>query len=118
MVVKKTRLSGFWRRCPPSRSSRRHAAARDLEGRAVQCLSLLPRPPAQCATINMAVNPWVSYEAKAPMSPVRSPRPKLGCTVNYKGTQGGRLRRGFAPARFDVVIEDLGHPDLGEVLHG
>lgn len=62
-------------------------------------------------TINMAVNPWVSYEASAYVAGEVA-RTKLGCTVNYKDLKEDVAWQGFGTGEIDVVIEDWGHPDL------
>ncbi len=64
-----------------------------------------------CATINMAVNPWVSYEASAYVVGEVA-KSKLGCTVNYKELKEDVSWQGFGTGEVDVVIEDWGHPDL------
>ena len=65
----------------------------------------------KCGTINMAVNPWVSYEASAYVVGEIA-KSKLGCTVNYKELKEDVSWQGFATGEVDVVIEDWGHPDL------
>ena len=66
---------------------------------------------AKCGTINMAVNPWVSYEASAYIAGEIA-KTKLGCTVNYKDLKEDVSWQGFGTGEVDVVIEDWGHPDL------
>ncbi|MGZ5372080.1 ABC transporter substrate-binding protein [Aeromicrobium sp.] len=62
-------------------------------------------------TVNMAVNPWVGYEASAHVvGNVISD--KLGCTVEYKDLKEEVSWQGFAKGTVDVVIEDWGHPEL------
>lgn len=64
-----------------------------------------------CGTINMAVNPWVSYEASAYVVGEIA-KTKLGCTVNYKELKEDVSWQGFGTGEVDVIIEDWGHPDL------
>lgn len=62
-------------------------------------------------TVNMAVNPWVGYEASAHVvGQVISE--KLGCKVDYKDLKEEVSWQGFASGTVDVVIEDWGHPEL------
>ena len=65
----------------------------------------------ECGTINMAINPWVSYEASAYVVGEIA-KEKLGCTVNYKELKEDVSWQGFGTGEVDVVIEDWGHPDL------
>ena len=65
----------------------------------------------KCATINMAVNPWVSYEASAYVVGEVA-KTKLGCQVNYKELKEDVSWQGSGTGEVDVVIEDWGHPDL------
>ena len=62
-------------------------------------------------TVNMAVNPWVGYEASAHVvGQVISE--KLGCKVDYKDLKEEIAWQGFGKGTVDVVIEDWGHPAL------
>ncbi|MFC6285394.1 ABC transporter substrate-binding protein [Nocardioides sp. GCM10027113] len=64
-----------------------------------------------CGELNMAVNPWVGYEASAyVVGHVASEQ--LGCKVNYKDLKEDVSWQGFGTGEVDVVIEDWGHPDL------
>ena len=63
-----------------------------------------------CGDINMAVNPWVGYEASAYV--VGAAAESIGCTVNYKELKEDVSWQGFGTGEVDVVIEDWGHPDL------
>jgi glycine betaine/proline transport system substrate-binding protein len=65
----------------------------------------------KCGTINMAVNPWVSYQASAYVVGEVA-KTKLGCQVNYKDLKEDVSWQGFGTGDVDVVIEDWGHPDL------
>ena len=64
-----------------------------------------------CGDLNMAVNPWVGYEASAYVVGVVAEQ-ELGCTVNYKELKEDVSWQGFGTGEVDVVIEDWGHPDL------
>ncbi|MFC5730612.1 MULTISPECIES: ABC transporter substrate-binding protein [Nocardioides] len=64
-----------------------------------------------CGEINMAVNPWVGYEASAYVVG-HVAQETLGCTVNYKDLKEDVSWQGFGTGEVDVVIEDWGHPDL------
>jgi glycine betaine/proline transport system substrate-binding protein len=67
----------------------------------------------ECDELNMAVNPWVGYEASAYVVGTVA-QEELGCTVNYKNLKEDVSWQGFASGEVDVVIEDWGHPDLEE----
>ncbi len=64
-----------------------------------------------CDELNMAVNPWVGYEADAYVVGYVAEQ-KLGCKVNYKELKEDVSWQGFGTGDVDVVIEDWGHPDL------
>jgi glycine betaine/proline transport system substrate-binding protein len=64
-----------------------------------------------CGEVNMAVNPWVGYEADAYVVGTIM-QEQLGCTVNYKKLKEDVSWQGFGTGEVDVVIEDWGHPDL------
>jgi glycine betaine/proline transport system substrate-binding protein len=65
----------------------------------------------ECGELNMAVNPWVGYEASAYVVG-HVAQEELGCTVNYKELKEDVSWQGFGTGEVDVVIEDWGHPDL------
>jgi glycine betaine/proline transport system substrate-binding protein len=65
----------------------------------------------ECGELNMAVNPWVGYEADAYVVGSLA-ESELGCTVNYKDLKEDVSWQGFGTGEVDVVIEDWGHPDL------
>ena len=65
----------------------------------------------ECGDLNMAVNPWVGYEASAYVVGTVAQQ-ELGCTVNYKELKEDVSWQGFGTGEVDVVIEDWGHPDL------
>ena len=64
-----------------------------------------------CGEMNMAVNPWVGYEADAHVVGYVA-QTKLGCTVNYKNLDEQVSWKGFGTGAVDVVIENWGHPEL------
>lgn len=64
-----------------------------------------------CGELNMAVNPWVGYEASAYVVGHVATE-ELGCTVNYKDIKEDVAWQGFGTGEVDVIIEDWGHPDL------
>ena len=64
-----------------------------------------------CGELNMAINPWVGYEASAYVVGTVAEQ-ELGCTVNYKDLKEDVSWQGFGTGEVDVVIEDWGHPDL------
>jgi glycine betaine/proline transport system substrate-binding protein len=62
-------------------------------------------------TVNMAVNPWVGYEASAHVVG-KTIESELGCKVDYKDLKEEVSWQGFGKGTVDVVIEDWGHPAL------
>ena len=64
-----------------------------------------------CGDLNMAVNPWVGYEADAHVVGYLA-QTRLGCTVNYKDLDEQVSWKGFGSGSVDVVIENWGHPEL------
>ena len=64
-----------------------------------------------CGEINMAINPWVGYEASAYVVGEVA-KEQLGCTVNYKNLKEDVAWQGFGTGEVDVIIEDWGNPDL------
>lgn len=64
-----------------------------------------------CGSIDMAINPWVGYEASAHVVG-RVAETKLGCTINYKDLDEQVSWEGFGTGEVDVVIENWGHPEL------
>ena len=65
----------------------------------------------ECGDLNMAINPWVGYEASAYVVGTVAAE-ELGCTVNYKDLKEDVAWQGFGTGEVDVVIEDWGHPEL------
>jgi len=64
-----------------------------------------------CGELNLAVNPWVGYEADAYVVG-HVAETELGCKVNYKELKEDVSWQGFGTGDVDVVLEDWGHPDL------
>ncbi len=64
-----------------------------------------------CGDFNIAVNPWVGYEADAYVVG-HVAETELGCKVNYKELKEDVSWQGFGTGEVDVVLEDWGHPDL------
>ena len=66
---------------------------------------------ANCSKLNMAINPWVGYEASAHVVGYVA-KSKLGCEVEYKNVKEEVAWQGMGNGEVDVVIENWGHPDL------
>jgi glycine betaine/proline transport system substrate-binding protein len=66
---------------------------------------------AKCGTFNIAVNPWVGYEADAAVVEYVAKR-DLGCTVVKKNLKEEVSWQGFGSGEVDVVLENWGHDDL------
>ena len=64
-----------------------------------------------CGEFNMAINPWVGYEASAYVVGEVA-RTQLGCDVNYKDLKEEVAWQGMGTGEVDVVIENWGHEDL------
>ncbi|MPQ98107.1 glycine/betaine ABC transporter substrate-binding protein [Modestobacter sp. I12A-02628] len=64
-----------------------------------------------CGTINLAVNPWVGYEADAAVV-AEVATTQLGCTVEQKNLKEEVSWQGFATGEVDVILENWGHEDL------
>ena len=66
---------------------------------------------AQCGTVNLAINPWVGYEADAAVYSYVA-KNKLGCTVVNKDLKEQVAWAGFGTGEVDLILENWGHPDL------
>ncbi len=66
---------------------------------------------AACGTVNMAVNPWVGYEADAAVAAYVLEK-NLGCTVVKKNLDEQVSWQGFGTGEVDVILENWGHEDL------
>jgi glycine betaine/proline transport system substrate-binding protein len=62
-------------------------------------------------TMNIAINPWVGYEANAAVVGYLA-KNQLNATVNEKVLKEEVSWQGFANGDVDVIIENWGHPDL------
>lgn len=71
-------------------------------------------PGGECGELNLAVNPWVGFEADAYVVGYVADT-MLGCTTSYKDLKEEVSWQGFGSGDVDVVIEDWGHPDLEEL---
>lgn len=65
----------------------------------------------ECGTFNLAVNPWVGYEANAAVIAYVAEK-DLGCTVVKKNLKEEISWQGFATGEVDAVVENWGHEDL------
>jgi len=64
-------------------------------------------------TINIAINPWVGYEADAAVVGYLA-KSKLGFTVNEKNLKEEISWQGFESGDVDVILENWGHADLAK----
>ncbi len=64
-----------------------------------------------CGTFNLAVNPWVGYEANAAVLAYVAQN-QLGCTVVKKNLSEEVSWQGFATGEVDAIVENWGHDDL------
>jgi glycine betaine/proline transport system substrate-binding protein len=62
-------------------------------------------------TVNIAINPWVGYEANAAVV-AHLLEKELGYTVEKKDLKEDVSWQGFETGEVDVIIEDWGHPEL------
>ncbi|MGH3485661.1 MAG: ABC transporter substrate-binding protein [Nocardioidaceae bacterium] len=70
-----------------------------------------PAGAEDCGDFNIAVNPWVGYEADAYVVGTVAQN-ELGCDVEYKNLKEEISWQGFGTGEVDVVLENWGHPDL------
>ena len=66
---------------------------------------------ADCGDFNIAINPWVGYEADAAVVGYVAEK-NLGCTVTKKDLKEEVAWQGFGTGEVDVVLENWGHDDL------
>jgi glycine betaine/proline transport system substrate-binding protein len=66
---------------------------------------------APCGTVNLAVNPWVGYEADAAVVSYILTN-SLGCTVVKKNIDEQTSWQGFPTGEVDAILENWGHEDL------
>jgi glycine betaine/proline transport system substrate-binding protein len=65
-------------------------------------------------TVNIAVNPWVGYEADAAVVAYIL-KEKMGYTVVQKDLKEDVSWPGFESGDVDVILENWGHPDLEKI---
>ncbi|TCO24819.1 glycine betaine/proline transport system substrate-binding protein [Kribbella steppae] len=65
----------------------------------------------ECGTFNLAVNPWVGYEANAAVVAYVATK-DLGCKVVKKNLKEEISWQGFGTGEVDAVLENWGHEDL------
>ncbi|MFI1393736.1 ABC transporter substrate-binding protein [Streptomyces sp. NPDC020681] len=65
----------------------------------------------KCGTFNLAVNPWVGYEANAAVIAYVAEQ-DLGCKVTKKDLKEEIAWQGFGTGEVDAVVENWGHDDL------
>lgn len=70
-----------------------------------------PSGGTSCGDFNLAVNPWVGFEADAYVVG-NVAATKLGCNVSYKNLKEDVSWAGFSTGAVDVVLENWGHPEL------
>jgi glycine betaine/proline transport system substrate-binding protein len=66
---------------------------------------------AECGDFNIAINPWVGYEADAAVVGYVAEH-ELGCEVTKKDLKEEVAWQGFGTGEVDVVLENWGHDDL------
>ncbi|WP_430783368.1 ABC transporter substrate-binding protein [Actinoplanes sp. G11-F43] len=66
---------------------------------------------ANCGTFNLAINPWVGYEATAAVI-AHVAETSLGCTVTKKDLKEEIAWQGFGTGEVDAIVENWGHDDL------
>ncbi|MFG1607712.1 ABC transporter substrate-binding protein [Actinoplanes sp. NPDC049265] len=64
-----------------------------------------------CGTVNVAINPWVGYEANAAVVDYLM-KTELGCKVVEKDLAEADSWEGLASGQIDVILENWGHDDL------
>ncbi len=65
----------------------------------------------KCGAVNLAVNPWVGYEANAAVVAQVATK-ELGCQVTKKDLKEEVSWQGFGTGEVDAVLENWGHEDL------
>ena len=65
----------------------------------------------ECGTFNLAVSPWVGYEANAAVVGYVATK-DLGCKVVKKNLKEEISWQGFGTGEVDAVLENWGHEDL------
>ncbi|MGF0173689.1 glycine betaine ABC transporter substrate-binding protein [Streptomyces sp. Marseille-Q5077] len=67
--------------------------------------------PGECGTFNLAVSPWVGYEANAAVI-AHVAEKELGCKVVQKDLKAEIGWQGFETGEVDAIVENWGHDDL------
>ncbi|NUR06552.1 MAG: glycine/betaine ABC transporter substrate-binding protein, partial [Nocardioidaceae bacterium] len=67
--------------------------------------------PGECGTFNLAVSPWVGYEANAAVI-AHVAEKELGCNVVQKDLKAEIGWQGFESGEVDAIVENWGHDDL------
>ena len=80
-------------------------------GSTIQGSSTKASAAGKCGTVNVAVNPWVGYEADAAVFDYVAEK-NLGCTVKTKDLKEEVSWQGFGSGEVDTVLENWGHTDL------
>ncbi|MGI5365265.1 glycine/betaine ABC transporter substrate-binding protein [Streptomyces sp. A244] len=65
----------------------------------------------KCGTFNLAINPWVGYEANAAVLAYVAEH-DLGCKVEQKDLKEEIAWQGFGTGEVDAIVENWGHDDL------
>ena len=65
----------------------------------------------KCGAFNLAINPWVGYEANAAVLAYVAEH-DLGCKVEQKDLKEEIAWQGFGTGEVDAVVENWGHDDL------
>ena len=65
----------------------------------------------ECGTFNLAVSPWVGYEANAAVVAYVASK-DLGCKVVKKNLKEEIAWQGFGTGEVDAILENWGHEDL------
>ena len=65
----------------------------------------------ECGSFDMAVSPWVGYEANAAVIEELATT-ELGCTVTKKDLKEEVAWQGFATGEVDAIVENWAHEDL------
>ena len=68
-------------------------------------------PSGDCGTVNLAVNPWVGYEANAAVI-AELATSRLGCEVVKKDLAEQVSWQGFGTGEVDAIVENWAHEDL------
>jgi glycine betaine/proline transport system substrate-binding protein len=89
---------------PPSQAATQAASAPASVGATTAAASKAP-----CGTVNIAVNPWVGYEANVAVVAYLLTN-ELGCTVVKKTLDETPSWQGFPTGQVDVILENWGHP--------